>query len=391
MIPRVTWKQALAWRMQRQLLDPIGTLPVAGVVRRLCGVQSQVASSAELAVRVRRATSRPGEVGRALSEGRLIKTWAMRGTLHLLTPEEGGAFLSLMASGRSWERPSWQRYFGVTPKQIEALRHAAREALDGTVLTRDELVAAVTARRGLGHVGEALRSGWGTLLKPLAWQGDICFGPSRGGRVTFNRPEGASSRWAGVPDPEEAAPLAILAYLSAYGPATIEAFGAWMAGGWFGTRRLRTWFEGLGDRIAEVNVEGQRAYVRAEDLDELASAKPSSAIRLLPGFDQYVLGPGTADVHVVPSARRTAVSKQSGWIAAVVVAGGVVRGTWELDGRQVRVSWFDEAGRVPARALQSEIRRLSAILDREVTIDVTSRAVSIDRPPPPASGSPSAS
>ena len=38
--------------------------------------------------------------GRRLSRGRLIKTWAMRGTLHLLTPEEGGAFLSLMASGR---------------------------------------------------------------------------------------------------------------------------------------------------------------------------------------------------------------------------------------------------------------------------------------------------
>ena len=114
---KVTWQQALALRMQRHLLDPIGTVPVARVVRRLCGVQAQVASSAELAVRVRRQASRPGEVARALSQGRLIKTWAMRGTLHLLTPEEAGFFLALMASGRSWERPSWQRYFGVTPKQ----------------------------------------------------------------------------------------------------------------------------------------------------------------------------------------------------------------------------------------------------------------------------------
>ncbi len=84
--------------MRRHLLDPVGKLPVAGVVRRLCGVQTQVASFAELAVRVRREASRPGEVGRALSEGSLIKTWAMRGALHLLTPEEGGAFLSLMAA-----------------------------------------------------------------------------------------------------------------------------------------------------------------------------------------------------------------------------------------------------------------------------------------------------
>src|SRR5207302_11418210 len=97
MIPKISWRQALAFRMRRHLLDPVGTLPVDRVVKRLCGVQAQVASAAELAVRVRREASRAGEVGRALTEGRLIKTWAMRGTLHLLTPQEGGAFLSLIA------------------------------------------------------------------------------------------------------------------------------------------------------------------------------------------------------------------------------------------------------------------------------------------------------
>ena len=292
---KVTWQQALAWRMQRHQLDPVGGLSVAGVVRRLCGVQAQVASSAELAVRVRRQMSQPGEVSHALSEGRLIKTWAMRGALHLLTPEDAGAFLSLMAAGRSWERPSWQRYFGVTPEQLDVLRQAVREALDGRILTREELVAAVTARRGLAHVGEALRSGWGTLLKPLAWQGDLCFGPSRGNRVTFTRPEAASSRWAGVPAPDEAAPVAIAAYFSTYGPANIDAFGNWLAGGWFGKRRLRTWFGALGDRMGEVEVDGEPAHVLAEDLEELASTRPTEAVRLLPGFDQYLVGPGTAD------------------------------------------------------------------------------------------------
>src|SRR5919204_2078059 len=146
---KVTWQQALAFRMRRQLLDPIGTLPVARVVANLCGVQAQVASSAELAVRVRRRASRSGEVGRALSDGRLIKTWAMRGALHLLTPENAGAFLSLMAAGRAWERPSWQRYFGVSTKQLDLLRRVVRDALDGTILTRDELATAVSNRRGL--------------------------------------------------------------------------------------------------------------------------------------------------------------------------------------------------------------------------------------------------
>src|SRR5437762_5322279 len=225
--------------MRRQLLDPVGDQSAAGVGRRLCGVQGQVASIAELCIRVRRKKSKPGDVTRALREGRLIKTWAMRGTLHLLTPEEAGAFLSLIASGRSWERPSWQQYFGVTPKQLDALREVVRDALDGRALTREELISAVIARRGYGHLGDALRSGWGTLLKPYAWQGDLCFGPSRGSRVTFTLPESASSRWAGLLKPDEAAPVAIAAYLKAYGPVIADAFGFWIGAGRIGKRRIR--------------------------------------------------------------------------------------------------------------------------------------------------------
>jgi hypothetical protein len=360
---RISWEQALAWRMRRHLLDPIGRLPLADVVGRLCGVQAQVASSAELATRVRRETSQQGEVTRALRDGRLIKTWAMRGTLHLLKPEEAGNFLSLIAAGRSWERPSWQRYFAVTPKQIEALRGTVRAALESGPLTREELATAVSARRGYGHVGEALRSGWGTLLKPLAWQGDICFGPSQGNRVTFMRTEDASSRWTGLPDPDDAAPAAILAYFRAYGPTTIDAFTTWLGSG---KRRLRSWFGELHDRFAEVDLVGERAYALAEDLDELTAMQPTTAVRLLPGFDQYVLGPGTGDGRVVPTARRTAVSRQSGWISPVVVVGGVVRGTWEIDGNEARIAWFQEAGEPPRKALDAELARLSPILDRDV-------------------------
>ena len=336
------------------------------VVGRLCGIQAQVASSAELAIRVRRETSRAGEVERALRDGRLIKTWAMRGTLHLLTPDEAGAFLALVASGRPWERPSWQRYFGMTPKQIEAFRRVVRAALEDGPRTREELAAAVATQRGLRHVGEALGSSWGTLLKPVAWQGDLCHGPSRGSRVTFMLPQHASSRWRGLPAVDEAAAIAMTAYFRAYAPTTIAAFGSWLAGGWFGKKQLRIWFGALAPQLAEVDVDGERMHALAEDVDELISTRPTTAVRLLPGFDQYVLGPGTADGHVVPASRRAAVSRQSGWISPVVVACGVVCGTWEVDRDRLRVSWFPEAGRPPRRALQAEVGRLSSILDRDL-------------------------
>ena len=367
----LTWPQVLAWRMRRQLLDPIGKSSAPDVVRRLCGVQAQVASSAELAVRMRRQSSRPGEIARALADGRLVKTWAMRGTLHLLAPQDAGALLSLMASGRSWEKPSWERYFGMTRRHWDALRPAVREALGTGHLTREELIAAVVAKRGLAHLGDPLRSGWGTLLKPLAWQGDLCFGPSRGNRVTFMRPEAASGRWAGMLEPDEAAPIVIVAYFGAYGPATIGNFRNWLSRGRVSAKQIRIWFDALGDKLAQVEVEGQRVHVLAEHVDELAATKPTKTVRLLPGFDQYVLGPGTEDSHVVPAKRRTAVSRQAGWIAPIVVAGGTVKGTWGLDGDRVRVTWFKEAGAPPRTQLSAEVERLSGIMGRDLRAEVS--------------------
>jgi hypothetical protein len=41
---------------------------------------------------------------------------------------------------------------------------------------------------------------------------------------------------------------AIDAYLGAQGPATVEQFGAWLSGGFFGRRQLRAWFAAHGDR-----------------------------------------------------------------------------------------------------------------------------------------------
>lgn len=370
-IPKISWEQALAWRMRRHYLDPVGDPTVVQVVRRLCGIQAQVASTAELSVRVRRGASRPGDVARALREGRLIKTWAMRGSLHLLAPEDAGVFLSLIAAGRSWETPGWERWCGLGPKHFEALREVVREALADRPLTREELAVAITRRRGFGQAGDAFRSGWGTLLKPFAWQGDLCFGPTQGNRVTFTLPTLASSRWVDLPAPEEAAPVAIAAYLRAYGPATADSFGSWIGSGRIGKRRVRSWFEGLGRRVTEVDVGGEHASILVDDLDALRSTRPTHTVRLLPGFDQFVMGPGTSDGHVTPARRRAAVSRQSGWISPVVLRGGVVQGTWALDGDRVAVAWFAEAGAVPRPALRAEVRRLSVIAGCDLEPEIT--------------------
>jgi Winged helix DNA-binding domain len=356
--------------MERQLLDPLASISPEGVVRRLGGVQAQVASTAELAVRVRRVASEPGDVDRALADGRLFKTWAMRGTLHLLAPGDGAAFLSLIAGTKPWARPAWDRYFDMNAERWEAFREAVVEALDGESLTREELIEAIVARPGLDHVGDGLRSSWGTMLKPLAWQGELCIGPNRGNRVTFRRPSDAVPGWAGLPPPEEASPVVVAAYFGTYGPAPLEAFHRWMGGGWLRTRELRRIVARPDGGLTEVDVEGDRAFMRIEDVDALAEARPSDAVRLLPGFDAWVLGPGTTDTHVIPPGRRSDVSRQAGWISPIVVSGGVVAGTWQLDGDRIRIAWFAERGRVPTGVLEAEVERLGSIVGRDLDAEV---------------------
>lgn len=326
-----TSERVLAWRMRRQFLAEREATSAVAVARRLAGVQAQVPASAEQAVAVRRADRRSG-VPDALADRSLVRTWAMRGTLHLLDAATAPAVLGLLASARSWEKGAWQKEFAPAAT-MAALAEAADHVLDGAVLSRDELVAALADAAGgaYGHLG----SGWGVLLKPLAWQGLLCNGPPDGTRPTFTHPRSWVPGWPGLPDVDAAARVVVPAYLGAHGPATPETFDAWLLRGATPRKRLRGWFADLVEAgvLAPVEVDGETRYACAEHLDALSDAAdtaPVTGLRLLPGFDHYVLGPGTADPQVVPHEHRGRVSRAAGWIAPVVVERGRVVGTWTV-------------------------------------------------------------
>jgi len=354
------WSEALAWRMRQHMLDPVGLESAAGVVRRLGVIPAQSDAATELAVCTRRTRSRLGEVAHALSEGEIIKTFAFRGATHLTTPEDGGIYLALRAASRMWELPTWQNYYHLTPADWPRLRERVREALANGPLTRDELGAAVTIQPQFRHLATAFTNTSSTFLKPLMWQGDMSFGPSRAGQTTFQRLD-HNPRWGGLPDLDEAGMRAVEAYFRTYGPATDAHVQYWLGEGLgAGRKRIQSWITVLGTRLASVDINGDSAYILREDLAALTTTSPSSTVRLLPGYDQWILGPGTADVHIVPPARRQLVSRQ----ANIVIVGGVVSGTWSLSDDQVIVAWFAEASLPAHEALAEEVARLSTIFDR---------------------------
>lgn len=362
---KVRRNQVHAWRLRRQFVDPRTDADAVGVIGRICGVQAQVASAAELAVRLRQSSPDGGGVQRGLADGALIKTWAMRGTLHALRPAQAAAFLAMIASARTWEKGAWQRASGTTPDQIQALVEAVSQLLDGACLTREELVTRLAADRRFSAMEENLRSGWGSMLKPIAWQGALCHGPSQGNRVTFTRPDTAVPDWPGIPDPDEAAPVAIAAYLGAYGPSTPETFDAWLTRGYLKKSALRGWFAALSDQLTEVDVEGQTAYLLSEHADDLANTIPSTSVRLLGPFDQYVLGPGTNDPHLLAPEHRAKVSKAAGWISPIVVVGGRIAGAWEQADDRVRVSLFPGSPEPTTEAIEAELEHVARAHGRD--------------------------
>jgi hypothetical protein len=385
----VSWPQVFGFRMARQHLSaPAPGLPE--VATDLCGLHAQVMSSAELTVGVRTKGLTRADVASALAPGTvlgrvdhqdgsqtapessaptLVKTWAMRGTLHLLATSDFPLYAAASSLRRHWLQPSWLKAFGVTEAELLALVDAVPKVLDGRCLTRQQLTDALIAELGTEHMRERLGQGWGMLLKPAAFQGLLCFGPNEGRNVTFVRPD----QWIGASqplDPEASMDEVVRRYLGAYGPASREDLARW----WGGTPAFaRQRFTRLGEEVVEVDVEGRRAFVLTADLPVLVGAKPPSGVRLLGGFDQYVVGASAHLGQLLDGGSRELVSRTAGWISPVLLIDGRIAGVWtyERKGDRYAISLapFGALRSKSKAGLKGEAARIGAFLDVEARLE----------------------
>ena len=342
------------------------------MISLLAGLHAQLAASAELALWARVDGVQPSWTAEALERRQLVKTWAMRGTLHLLTAGELGTYVAAQAVlPPRQSKGSWLKAYGLTAGEAQAMLAAIPRVLDGPPLTREELAAAVARETGIDALAEALRDGFGALLKPAAFAGDLCFADPAGRHVRFTRPDLLLGSWARCA-PEEGMARVVRRYLGTYGPASREELARWfgMASPALAGRCLK----GLGEEAVELEVEGARVWALAADVDEMAAAEPSGAVRLLPAFDPHVVAAPRDREAVLPAARRPEVYRPQGWLSPVLLVDGRMAGTWSHERRggsvAVEVTPWDDVGEEAARAIAEEGERLAAFLGGELDLTV---------------------
>jgi hypothetical protein len=324
MIPTLTPDQARALRLRAgrlAALPPDDRAGVDEVTRALVGIQAQDLAAAGLAVRARSVGLTAADVTRARTDERsVVRTWALRGTLHLLAAEDVGWLTALLGPGCVAGDRRRRLALGLDDATCARATRLLRDTLAARgPLTRAEIVAALAAH-GVALEGQAAPH----LLYYAAFTGGICGGPDRGAQPTY----ALTADWArpGPALPEEAAAAELARrYLAAYGPATPADLAAW-SGLPLGTARA-AWARIAGE-LLEVDLAGAPAWLPAGRRDWLADP-PAPPPRLLGAFDTYLLGYRGRDL-TVDAAHAARINAGGGMIRPALLLAGRAAGTWLL-------------------------------------------------------------
>ncbi len=355
--------QVSAFRLSRHhLLSRAPRESLAAVAGDICGVQAQLMSAAQIALWARVQDLTPEDVEQALWQERiLVKTWCMRGTVHLLPAVVLPVYAGALKRSAVRAEQRWMAKHGATKEDLEVMARAVVEALAGVPLTRRELALRVAARLG-PEAKQWVEHSWGGVVKQACLQGLACFGPDRGKEITFVRQD----QWLSGPGPlseEEAGKALLRGYLRSYGPATLQDFAAWtgMAAGEAASIRNQ-----FGDEVIEVSVEGRPGLTLREDLAAIkATAEDHATVRLLPSFDAYLLGHRDKS-HLVDKEHYKLVYRKAGWLSPVVLSGGRAIGIWSQEhrGRRLRlkVELFEKIASVASDQIEAEAKDLGRFL-----------------------------
>ena len=299
------------------MAEPAGSMveTIARTVHHHLAMQAQDVGSGMWSLGVRTGATR-ADVEAAIEARRVTRSWPMRGTLHLMATQDVRWMCRLLN-----ERvvATTRRVFeaeGLTETIVGRARDVLVGALTGGVaLSRPKAVALLEAN-GVDPSGQRAYH----LVGRFCQEGLLCQGPAEGRQPTFVLiDEWVPTSWE--PDREEAMAALATRYVASHGPVTERDLAGWC------NQNLTFAREAValaGDAVTSETIGGQ-AYLVAADRPGPATGSP---VRLLPGFDEYVLGYKDRSAILTPEEELRVVPGKNGMFLGTVVVGGLVVGTW---------------------------------------------------------------
>ncbi len=370
MSSQFTWKQARQLRAKRQLLcDASQGASAVGIVRHLFALQSQEWPSAQLAIHARSHHLTQADVIHAReTERSFVLTWSLRGTLHLVAAED--VRLQLELCGPPAIRGTRGRYkqLGLT----EDLRERALEEIEDILgrdgaLNRAQLARALEAR-GIPVAGQAIHH----LVRFAALRGLTCLGAEVDGNLTYALLDDWLPAGAGMLPVEE--PLREFAwrFLAAYGPATQADFKRWSG---LGVAQVKAAWEAISPVCVPLMLPEGEALLLERHLDRLEAAPAEPTVRLLPRYDNYLLGYQSRAFMVADDFAKR-VHPGGGLIRTCLSVDGEAKANWKLEKRptgiRIVLSPFEPLEPSLLPHLEAEVESLGRFLNTKAELRVES-------------------
>lgn len=336
---------------------------IAGTVRWMTAMQAQDLQAALWAVGVRVPGAGLSAARSALDSGAVVRSWPMRGTLHLVPPEDLRWMLDLTAEKLTSRMAARRRELGISWADIENCREIALEHMaGGGAGSRTELFQAFNdagqptqGQRGIHILGTLCRHGW------------LVQGPLVGNQQLFVEFNG----WIPVSrklERKEAIAEFMLRYFRSHGPATIRDFAWWTQ---IPLTEARTAFQEVKDQLVELVFEGTHYWLSPGTASLLDTGVPGQrSVVLLPAFDEFVLGYQDRSLVLASEHANKIVPGGNGVFKRTIVAAGQVIGTWAREGTRAGAAvvpeLFDEdrpLGTSAQAAFTRAARRYLAFLE----------------------------
>lgn len=320
----LTLSEVARMRAASQLLTDGPPRAPEDTARWMLALQAQDFAGSLWAVALRdRAGETRAAIEAALSDGRLVRSWPLRGTLHLTAAADLRPLLAVSAARTIAATRGRRAQLGLTDADLDRSNELAREALaGGRALRRPDLMAEFTAHR-LDTTGQRAAH----LLLHLSLTGVTCLGPTVGRAQAIV----LLDDWVpgAAPDRDAVLPALAARYVASHGPVQVSDL-AWWAGIPRGeaARALAQ----AGDRVAEVPTEAGPMWIADDSpaADPAAVRAASSALRLLPPFDELLLGYTDRGAGLDPAFADRVSPGANGVFRPIVSDGGRIVGTWRV-------------------------------------------------------------